>query len=73
MCEELGDKNMHESNQPDGEIEQLLPWLDEQVESSRESYHRDTNDRHTTISLGKIRAYKSVRKEIIDRLEEAND
>jgi hypothetical protein len=58
--------------QESDEIEDTLQWLKTRIEESRESYKRDTNDRHTAISLGKIRAYKDVRKEILERSADAD-
>jgi hypothetical protein len=55
---------MSESN-TDG----FLQWLNARIEGSKESYQRDTNDRHTSISLGKVRAYKDVRKEYLERCD----
>ncbi len=42
----------------------LETWLDDRIEETRESYNRDTNHRHTAISLGKLRAYRHVRVEV---------
>lgn len=44
---------------------ELLKWLDEQIKDAKHHHKRDTNPRHDAITLGKIRAYNSVRIELV--------